>query len=418
MKLFHFKVAAVGPVCNSKLNKRNYIVGVLSELRILQLSADYPDPLDWHKPTAIYNLVSLAESHEQRVYALNRVKMGLGISGLSFEDELGIGHRAVAYAAGSKGILLRRGLKRLTDWIMADLARTSWRPNVIHAHKLTVEGLVAHRVASALEVPYVLSIQGSTDLKIMAAKPYLVGHFRQVLHDAAHVVFYAPWTQSAINKRLGARKEAVDLLPCVTKSERLIAPVVGPPRIVTAFNLRDAVKKNAVGLIRAIGLAAREIPDISLDVIGGGDATQFARLARAADKYAKGRIRFLGAIPNAQIQDRLNAAAGFAMVSFSESYGLVFAEALLSGAPCLIPKGGGIDGYFPDAGFVIRANPNNQQEIAAGLVRLVLDQSAMKNELARFGNKDGLDVLTSGSIGPKYLNILDAASGATTRVGM
>ena len=64
---------------------------------------------------------------------------------------------------------------------------------------------------------------------------------------------------------------------------------------------------------------------------------------------------------------------------------MVFAEALLAGAPCLIPRGRAIDGYFADGSVVLAADPEDEAEIARGLVRLVREETAFKERLAALG---------------------------------
>src|SRR5690606_36244129 len=107
-----------------------------------------------------------------------------------------------------------------------------------------------------------------------------------------------------------------------------------------------------------------------------------AALAALADDVAPGRVRFLGSLANTEIQRRFNASTAFALVSHRESYGMVFAEALLAGAPCLIPRGRAIDGYFAEGSAVLSADPKDEAKITRGLVRLVREEHEFKSRLA------------------------------------
>jgi glycosyltransferase involved in cell wall biosynthesis len=379
-------------------------------MRILHISADYPDPLDQRKPKAISNLVALAGAHQHRVISINRMGLGTGIHAIDFADAGGSSHRAVAYEAPPKGILFKKYLGNLARWLLEDCRKAGFVPDLIHAHKLTVEGTVGMQLAESFGVPLALSIQGNTDLKILKAKFNLRGHFRQIWHGATVAFPFAIWAQKEIDGLLGARATNSLILPCPGPADSVMLPeVTDKPIIRTAFNLHDVPRKNCAGLIRAIGEAAKQIPDIALEVIGGGDAYQFSKMSVLADEAAPGRVKFLGFVPNNEVQQLFHDAAAFALVSHRESFGMVFAEALLAGTPCLIPRGQAIDGYFEDGGFVLAADAGDVSNIAAGLVRLVNEQAAFKDRLGKAIANDELAMLTQSHIRQEYLRGLEIA---------
>ncbi|HEU4534791.1 MAG TPA: glycosyltransferase, partial [Polyangiaceae bacterium] len=287
------------------------------------------------------NLLPLADGHRHRVLSLNRVggwrpaSWRPAIHALDFADAAGR-HRAVAYRAPPKGLRLGPAMQEIADWAAEDCAAAGFVPDLVHAHKLSVEGLAGALLAARWGVPLALSVQGNTDLKIVRARPDLRPLYRPIWHEAAVAFPFAPWAAQALDAALGARAGPVVPLPCPGPADALTPPAPAPaPVIRTAFNLKDARNKNAARLIRATARAGAEVPEIRLEIIGGGDPAAFAALSGLA-AAAPGRVRFLGAVPNAQVQRLFNEAAAFALVSHRESYGMVFAEALLAGAPCLI----------------------------------------------------------------------------------
>jgi glycosyltransferase involved in cell wall biosynthesis len=382
-------------------------------MRILHLSADYPDPLGPAKTRAVFNLLLLAPEHEHLVYSLNRVDWRLGVAALDFADAAGPAHRALAYGAPPRGLFLATVLDRLAAWILDDLARRGLRPDLVHAHKLSIEGLVAERVAARLGAPVLLSIQGNTDAKIVGLRRDLRARYGRIWRGAAAVFPFAPWARDALAAMLGPRAGWTALLPCPAGGpERRAAPALRGPTVVTAFHLAHWRLKNAEGLFRAVAMIAPEFPGLRLQVIGGGDAGAFARLRRMADALAPGRIALEGAVPNAEIGERFNAAAAFALVSHRESFGMVFAEALLAGAPCLIPAGAAIDGYFPGSPAVRAVPSGDVAAIARGLAGLLRDEAAAKAALGRMQAEGALDLLTRPRIAQTYRAGLAAAIGA------
>jgi glycosyltransferase involved in cell wall biosynthesis len=360
-------------------------------MQILHLSADYPDPLVPAKTRAVANLLELLPEHAHLVYSLNRTGWRDGIHALAFGDAAGTDHRAVAYGAPGRGLFHATALDRLAGWILEDLGRRGLRPALVHAHKLTVEGLAGERVAAALGVPLLVSVQGDSDLKISGARPDLAPRFRRIWQGAAAVFPFAPWAGIALARRLGPRTGPLLPLPCPLAADRMLPPrPAGAPLVRSAFHLATAGRKNAAGLIAAAARAAAHLPDLRLEIAGGGDARAFARLARAAATAAPLQVGLPGPVPNAAIPAFLNGAAAFALVSHRESYGMVFAEALMAGCPCLIPRGRAIAGYLEEESVLLAADPAAPEEIAAALLRLLREEAAFKARLAALQASGGL----------------------------
>lgn len=380
-------------------------------MRILHLSADYPDPIAPRKPRAIANLVLLGGEADTHVISLNRGNALARFDIRSFADAAGPDHRAVVYPGLPKGIGMRRGLFALADRLVADCAARGLRPDLIHAHKLTVEGIVGWRMARHWGIPLVLSVQGNTDLKILAAKPLLRPLLRSIWQEAAVVFPYAPWAAAGVAARLGPRQGPTFLLPCPGPADALIAPVTCGPRLVTAFQLADHRRKNLARLVEAAALAARDLPGLRLDILGGGPQELRRALDRMIAARAPGVARLAGPVVNGAVQQAFNRAAGFVLVSRAESFGMVFAEALLAGTPCLYPRGQAIEGYFREGEFTLSADPRDTRAIAAALLRLVREQGEMKTRLARAQGEGALDFLRQGAIGTAYRAGLVSALG-------
>ena len=373
---------------------------------ILHLSADYPDPLMAQKTRAVANLLALVPEHTHHVYSLNRVGWRTGIRALDFADEAGDGHRAVAYGAPPKGLFLKRYLDRLADWVADDLVRRGLRPDLVHAHKLSVEGPVGAALARRLGGPLAISVQGNTDLKVIGARRDLAPLWRQIWQGAAVAFPFAPWAAEWLAGRFGTREGPLRFLPCPGPADSLLHPRIVGPIFRSAFHMSANMSvnrnKNADRLIRAVELAARRVPEIRLEIIGGGDAAAFARLAGLAERVAPGRVRFLGAVPNRDMQTLFNASCAFALAPHRESFGMVFVEALLAGCPCLIPQRWGIDGYLEDGEAVLAVPSRDVNAIADGLVRLARDEAAFKARLARLAETGGLDLFRRDAIAAVY----------------
>ena len=104
----------------------------------------------------------------------------------------------------------------------------------------------------------------------------------------------------------------------------------------------------------------------------------------------------------------MNRGAVFAMPSKRESFGMVFAEALLAGCPIVYPRGAAVDGYFDGASFAIGVDARSPDGIAAGLRDLLSDNVARKRDLALW-QQDGADEFRGSAILAHYAEAITKA---------
>jgi len=377
-------------------------------MRILHISADYPDPLAPAKTRAVANLLALVPEHAHRVWSINRVGWRHGIHALDF----GEGHRAVAYGAPPRGVALATRLARLAGFIAEDAARAGFAPDLVHAHKLSVEGLAGAAVAAHFGVPLIVSSQGNTDLKILAARRDLIPRWRRVWRGAAWVLPFAPWTAAGLARLLGPREGPVTCLPCPTPEDRILPPRETPPLLRSAFHLAGHGNKNAAALMRAVAAAARLVPEIGLEIVGGGDPAAFARLSEIAAATDPARIRLIGPRAHDAMPALFNASAGCPIPSRRESYGMALAEALMAGCPVLHTRGTAIDGYLPEGEVSLALDPGDADALAAGIERLAREAGAFKTRLAAMQASGGLAFMQRAMIAETYRAALDGAMPA------
>ena len=380
-------------------------------MKIVHLSADFPDPLHPGKTKAVSNLLSLAPRHEHRVYSLNRVTALNGFSAQSF----GQGHRAVAYGALPKGLMLAGRMAALADWIARDLRQAGVSPDAVHAHKLSVEALAGEPLAQRLGIPLIVTSQGNSDLKILRARPDLRRRWQHVWQSADRMLPFAPWTAEALEAILGPRDGPIQCLPCPTTADNIIAPRMAPPRLLTVFGLDEWSNKRVDFLIEAVRIIRSGGVPVELDIAGTGSATSFARLDAKVNQMPF--VRLIGHVRHDRIQILMNRAAILVVPSRRESFGMVFAESLLAGCPVIHGAGNGPSGYFPSAPFAVPAPRREPDTLARTILRMLQGQAPIKAALTAAQRQGDLDFLTRASIGRHYDAILSSlASGSEPQV--
>ena len=376
--------------------------------RVVHISADVPDLVDDTKTPVITRLVDLVgDRFDQHLVSLNRVSPGL-VAGMwpSLDFEVIARNRdrtCLKYRAPPAGLHHWRMLNQLGERLAEMLA--DFAPDIIVAHKLTVEGIAAARAAEILAVPLAISIQGNTDIKIMDVRRDLRRGFARIYQEAAVVFPFAPWAQREVEKRLGRRSGNVVPLPCALASDEWLPPQPNGQGLVTAFHLRNAALKNLPRMAHAVTLAKKTDRAIRLDVIGGGNQEETS----AAEAMIGEGVRLLGPLPNTRIRGVFNRSRGFCMPSLRESFGLVFIEALQAGLPIIYPAGAGVDGWFDDCPFAIRVDARDTAALSAAMLKLHHEEARLKSDLAAWQESSHARRFTRPSIAEAFAQGLASA---------
>jgi glycosyltransferase involved in cell wall biosynthesis len=371
---------------------------------IIHISADFPDPIVPAKTRAVANLIAASPGFHHVVYSLNRVRWDKGISMTRFGDR----HTAIAYGAPPYGIGLTRFLRPVARAIIDDLHRRELSVSLVHAHKFSVEGLIAADVSTAVECPFLCSLWGDTDTRIFEAKRGLRRRYRDIAARSKVLLPAAPWTADYFHRALGVANGKMRLLPVITAGDDILPPVTShSPRLVSVFSLDSWKRKGLDQLVKAALQAARDIPGLTLDIFGtGGKRSVEAAEAILHKHCALDVVRLRGVLAHDSVQRAMNGYAAFVMAPRRETYGMVHVEALLAGLPILWSRNQGVDGLFDRLDIGYRADPESSDDIAAGIRILVAHERLLKSNIARLQCEGAFEHLRRHRIGADYAGIL------------
>ena len=144
---------------------------------------------------------------------------------------------------------------------------------------------------------------------------------------------------------------------------------------------RLAREKNLDLLFEAFERLARKHGDIHLLLIGGGPHEAGCR-SMAARLECAGRIAFTGYIPREKVAKYYSAGDLFAFPSTTETQGLVLAEALGAGVPCVAVRAGGSPEMIVDGEDSLLAE-DSVDDFAGKIDRLLADRELMERFSAR-----------------------------------
>lgn len=158
------------------------------------------------------------------------------------------------------------------------------------------------------------------------------------------------------------------------------------PLIVSVARLFPA--KGQRELLRALAAVKREIPDVMLAIVGsdfpeGSGETQMLKTL-AKELELGGNVIFAG--QRGDISNLLAACDVFALPSFLEPFGLVFAEAMAMKRPVVALSNGGTPEVVAHDKSGLLSQPGDIDALSANILRLLRDP-ALRERLGENGRK-------------------------------
>lgn len=373
--------------------------------QLIHITADYPDKIIPNKTLAVKKLLDLTPDFNHRIYSLNRRN---GFSGIRQIEENAPCLVTLEYKALPMALMQETFLNPVADWICNDIKKKDIQFDVIHAHKMTVEGIIAKRISEKLKRPFICSLWGNTDQKFVRMKPEKKKLYKSIASQAEVLLPATPWIKDYIQEKLSVPPEKFIDLPVITDVDKLISAEPSDNGLVTVCNLNFYKSKGVPDLLKALSVLAAKGQKIKLAIIGGGSTSNI----EAVQKLIRGlhldnEVTLLGPLPHEQVQDHLCRYSAFIMPTLTETYGMVFIEALFSGIPILYTEGRGIDGYFNDVDIGYRCKPASVGDIVRGIEYLLGNEKQLKENIKNLQENGFFKKFDKYEIAKSYSKILN-----------
>lgn len=391
---------------------------------LLVLASTYPRWEDDHEPGFVHELSKrLADTFDVTVLCPHAPK-ALG-------EELLDGVRIVRYRYAPEQLetLVNHGgittNLRQTPWkclllpcfLLSQLWST-WKlvrhlqPDIIHAHWLIPQGLIAAllNLFGNRPPPYLVTSHGA-DLFALQAYPFQI--LKRFVASRASALTVVSEAMRKELLHLGVDEGKIQVQPMGVDLHQRFTPAPSIPRSqdTILFVGRLVEKKGVTHLLHAMPEIISGHPSAHLDIVGfGPDATALKNQVKRLD--LQDRIRFLGAVGQSELPDIYRKAAVMvapfvpAQSGDVEGLGLVVIEALGCCCPVIVGDVPAVhDLLSPDSGWIVPAQDNTK--LASAVLSVLQNQqhAQAKTKLVR---TTLLEKFSWKSVADRYIRTIES----------
>lgn len=248
--------------------------------------------------------------------------------------------------------------------------------DIIHAHTLFSAGYTARRLYKKYGIPYIVAIRNTDKNVFFKHMIHLRSVGIDIMHDAKNIIFltdayregiietYAPkrMRKELYNKSL-VIPNGIDEFFLLNKGQvKKIDP--RNPKLIYIGEI--TANKNLELTIAAIDILREKQINAELIVVGPIVDEGYNKFL-----YHTSYIHYFEKGSKEDVMNYLRHSDIFVMPSHTETFGLVYAEAMSQGLPVLYTKGQGFDRQFPNGVVGFAVSDKNARELATRIEEVI-----------------------------------------------
>ena len=279
-------------------------------------------------------------------------------------------------ASGLPDTLFNEIGKRLILYVYNRILKKYGKPDILHAHFWDV-AIMATDLCEKEGVPFVIT-EHSSLMNVDNLDKKTATKAISVYKKAEQVIAVSRALEGKIKKNTGIQCKVVHNIVDIDdflyeKSKKTEEGF----KFVSTGNLKTS--KGFDILINAFKKVCDEFPWCSLSIIGGGEEEENLNLLVNKLNLME-QVKFKGQLERNDIAKIYNEADAFVLSSRSETFGVVYIEAMSSGLPIIATKCGGPEDFInPNVGILVETD--NVEELYGAMKFMVTSKDRFNNEL-------------------------------------
>lgn len=271
----------------------------------------------------------------------------------------------------------------------------------IHAYTLFTDGNTAMKLSKKYGVPYVVAIRNTDVNDFLKKRFYLRARGIEIMKNAQKVFFLSEAYKTQVFDKYIPKKYQDEI-----SNKTLIIPngiddfwIENQPTCVKSIASDSHIKliyagridknKNIPTTQRAMDMLKDDGYDVSLKVVGRiDDKKEFEKIIKNKN------TEYFDAVPRDELIRFYRESDIFVMPSFTESFGLVYAEAMSQGLPVIYSKRQGFDGQFPEGMVGFSVNSNSVSDVYESIKRVINEYSKIAEKVVEKSHRFNWDEIS------------------------
>lgn len=282
--------------------------------------------------------------------------------------------------------------------------------DVIHAHWLIPQGLIAHRLKTGAITPYIVTSHGG-DLFGLRGK--WLTKLKRSVADASSAMTVVSTAMQAEAQRIGLMPPKLAVLPMgVDLRKRFVIDAsVKRGENELLFVGRLVAKKGVSALLKAMPIVLAGRPEAVLTIAGFGPEEAALR-GLVRDLGIDEHVNFLGAMSQDKLPELYRRASVFVAPFIRDASGnqeglpVVLMEAIGCGCPVVVGDVAGIHDLLGDAAQKVCVDPSHTEALATSILA-VLEHPKQAREQARKIREAAAQRIDWGVIADGYAKIIE-----------
>lgn len=262
--------------------------------------------------------------------------------------------------------------------------------DAVHAHTVFSGGYAALQLKKRRGLPYITSVR-NTDVNVFFKQmPYLRPVGLRVLREAERIIFLSPayreqlfsqYVPAPLRQELEAKSLVIPngIAPLFFENAPHKKALSNPPRLIYVGEISS--NKNLELTVQAAERLRQGGLEVRLTAVGAVREEKYRPLLQ------RDLIEHHDRCPQTEVIRHLRRADMFVMPSHTETFGLVYAEAMSQGLPVLYTRGQGFDGQFPDGTVGYSVSDTDPAELADRIGRVLSQYDALSENCLRLVGK-------------------------------
>lgn len=268
--------------------------------------------------------------------------------------------------------------------------------NCIHAYTLFTDGNVAYELSKKYGIPYVVAVRDTDVNAFFRLRVLLRGRGVKILKNASAVFFLSePYCEKVIEQYVPEH-----LRECIRQKSYIIPNGIDDFWFENLYKERDNKKriqnmhhkklkvayvgaiskrKNVSTTVKALKLLEEDNWEIEFTIAGGiENDEEYSAVQRFSGAH------YLGKIKKEEVIHCYRENDIFIMPSRTETFGLVYAEAMSQGLPIIYAKGQGFDGHFDEGEVGYSVEATNEKQIVEAIKKIIGNYEQMSHNCRNY----------------------------------